>query len=183
MKRDYILLCPLFALAALFAACGRDGGKDKIKDTEEAPEVETVAQQVAIEKAEEPVPDQTVLAETTPRSPVAVAGVFDKETDEVVLKVAIHDGFHIYAIVDQTDPFITTTVSLELPEGVKADGNLIRPQMKGTANNTAYYVGNVEFRQKVTGDIGGVATWTIRFQCCDNSVCLTPETRTVKVVL
>lgn len=134
------------------------------------------------EKAEETAP-AAQLVETTRDNPVSMAGSFDKAKKEVVLTVKIHDGFHIYATVDQADPFVVTEVSLNLPEGVKADGDMVKPQVKGTSNATTYYEGTVEFRQKVSGNLAGTAKWTIKYQCCDNQICLTPTTRTIDVTL
>ncbi|MDE6810268.1 MAG: protein-disulfide reductase DsbD N-terminal domain-containing protein [Muribaculaceae bacterium] len=134
-----------------------------------------------IEKAAETTPARMV--ETTRDNPVAMAGSFDKAKNEIVLTMKIHEGFHIYATVDPSDPFVVTEISLTLPEGVKADGEMVKPQVKGTSNATSYYEGTVEFRQKVSGNIAGTAKWTVKFQCCDNQVCLTPETRMVDVTL
>ena len=36
---------------------------------------------------------------------------------EIVVRLKIHPGYHIYAYVAESDPFVTTQVELQLPEG------------------------------------------------------------------
>ena len=59
---------------------------------------------------------------------------------------------HTYARLDPADPYILTTIEMEYPAGVEADGDMIMPPFQPTSNATSYYVDTVEFRQPLKGN-------------------------------
>ena len=93
----------------------------------------------------------------------------------VTFRVKIHPGYHIYAAVADSDPYVVTTVEFRLPEGVKAVGDLQRPSAK-TYNSagTMIYEDTIEFRQEVSGT--GFITCILNFQCCNDQICMPPTT-------
>ena len=93
----------------------------------------------------------------------------------VTFRVKIHSGYHIYAAVADSDPYVVTTVEFRLPEGIKAVGDLQRPSAK-TYNNagTMIYEDTIEFRQEVSGT--GSVTCILNFQCCNDQICMPPTT-------
>ena len=101
--------------------------------------------------------------------------------DEITLYMKVHDGYHTYAVVDPEDPFIQTTVSFELPNGMSKVGKLQLPASQSTANSTAYYVGSGKFTQKVSGK--GDVKVKVRYQACNSNGCLRPTTKTLDVTV
>lgn len=59
-------------------------------------------------------------AATDDRNPVQMVAGLEKAANgnrEIVVRLKIHPGYHIYAYVAESDPFVTTQVELQLPEG------------------------------------------------------------------
>ena len=91
----------------------------------------------------------------------------------VSLRLRIHPGYHIYARVADSDPFVATTVEFRLPEGVEAVGEMQRPSGKVyNSAGTVVYEGEIEFRQEVSGQ--GTVTCAINYQCCNDQICMPP---------
>lgn len=134
------------------------------------------------EKAETPAPK--IKGATDKRNPVLIEGVLNKTEDggkELVITIKIHQGFHIYANVSDKDPFIPTDFKLELPEGVSKDGGMKMPAPKRLDNGeTTVYEGECVFRQRLTGNGAGKMRCTINYQCCDNTICLTPAVKVME---
>jgi hypothetical protein len=65
-------------------------------------------------------------AATDDTNAVSVAtGILEKGANkEVVVKVRIHPGYHIYAFVADVDPYIQTSLKITLPEGYTKVGDL-----------------------------------------------------------
>ncbi|WP_278945250.1 protein-disulfide reductase DsbD domain-containing protein, partial [Parabacteroides johnsonii] len=119
-------------------------------------------------------------------NPVVLTARIDTRADgkkEYVLTMKIHPGYHTYARLDPADPYILTTIEMEYPAGVEADGDMIMPPFQPTSNATSYYVDTVEFRQPLKGNGKGEIGAKIRYQACDHSECKLPVTTTVKVTL
>ena len=114
--------------------------------------------------------------ETDDRNPVrgtAYAESLPNGNRQIVLRVKIHPGYHIYARVADSDPFVATTVEFCLPEGVKAVGEMQRPSGKiYNSAGTVVYEGEIEFRQEVSGQ--GAVTCAINYQCCNDQICMPP---------
>lgn len=104
-------------------------------------------------------------------------------TRDIVITLSIHPGFHLYANVDEADPFIPTEIKLTLPEGVKAEGPMSYPSVTPSKNATTYYKGLCRFIQRISGTSDSEAICELNYQSCDNSVCLRPVSTTLKINL
>jgi len=101
---------------------------------------------------------------------------------EIVLRFKIHAGYHIYAQVAESDPFIPTTVDVKLPAGYQAVGKLRRSSFKGfNAQGTTVYEEEAVFRQEIAGSGSGEAICTVGYQCCDSKICMPPVEKELKV--
>lgn len=120
--------------------------------------------------------------ETDDKTPVLFSTTINKLSDgayEILLRVKIHNGYHIYANVSDTDPFIQTKIAFDLPVGYKLNGNMITPPFKTVSGSaTTLYEGDCIFKQKISGAGNGVVKCTINYQCCDNSICFPPVEKT-----
>lgn len=134
----------------------------------------------------EAVTAQNEVAETDRENPVAVTASVRSNADDtrdVVLTMVIHQGFHLYANLDQEDPFVPTTVTFRLPDGVEAVGEMRKPDMVPTANATTYYVGTCEFVQTVKGDSDKPIEIEVSYQSCDDAVCLRPVSLSIEIFI
>lgn len=115
---------------------------------------------------------------TDMQNPVQVAVGLNKAKpgkQEIVIRVKIHPGFHIYAYVADSDPFVPTTVEIIYPDGYQLVGELQRSSFKISGRGgTTIYENEVVFRQEIMGTGKGEITCTIGYQCCDDHVCMSP---------
>lgn len=152
------------------------------------------------EDPNEPTNDYSVLkaekADVKKSTPVE-AGVTDRDnpvalsaeivdsaddTKELVITMTVHDGFHTYATLDDEDPFIPTEITINLPEGCEKVGSMILPKTTPSSNATTYYTGTGQFRQKIKGG-KGTLTCSVRYQACDASMCMMPDTKNFELTL
>lgn len=116
---------------------------------------------------------------TTKDNPVAITARYDAAKHEIVIGQDIHEGFHTYAELGPDDPFILVEVNITLNGGEKV-GDLKTPVKSPFAGGAGkVYEGYGEFRQEVKGT--GEAVITFKYQACDASICLMPQTKTLKV--
>lgn len=103
---------------------------------------------------------------------------------DIVVRVNIYPGFHIYDIVSEQDPFIKNEYNIELEGNYEKVGDLKKPngQRLGTTG-TIVFTGDNIFRQTIKGSGPGKATFTIKYQACDDHACLMPAEKTVTVDL
>lgn len=132
------------------------------------------------EKALAPVKDKA-----TKEDPVAIStGVLTSGNEgELVIRMKIYPGYHIYSVVSDQDPYIETKYELQAEGGAKLVGELQKPA--GTlmaGSKSIIYEGEQVLRQKFTGK-HGVITVTITYQACDAHACLMPKTKTLKIEL
>lgn len=123
---------------------------------------------------------------TDEQNPVALkAGVVNNSdgTKDIELTMTVHPGYHTYAIVADSESFIPTEVTIEMPDGWQKVGELRLPSPSPSPTATTWYTGNCAFRQRVKGSGPGSAEITIRYQVCDESICLSPVTRTFSINL
>lgn len=134
--------------------------------------------------AKEETPAPKITGATDKRNPVLIEGALNKTEDggkELVITVKIHPGFHIYANVSDKDPFLPTDIKLELPEGIAKDGAMKLPSPQRLDNSdTTGYEGECVFRQRLTGNGAGKIRCTVNYQCCDNTICLTPAVKVME---
>ncbi len=131
-------------------------------------------------------PTDTPQAATDRQNPVAAKAELVRNPDgtrDIVITLNIHPGFHLYANVDESDPFIPTEIKLTLPDGVKADGPMSYPAVDPSKNATTYYKGLCRFIQRISGDSDSNAVCELTYQSCDNSVCMRPVNTTLNINL
>lgn len=128
----------------------------------------------------------SAMPATDRENPVAARAELVRNPDgtrDIVITLSIHPGFHLYANVDDDDPFIPTEISLSLPEGVKAEGPMSYPSVTPSKNATTYYKGLCRFIQRISGQSDSDAVCNLTYQSCDNSVCLRPVSTSIPVSL
>lgn len=115
---------------------------------------------------------------TSDKNPVYV----EMETEEaenahrwVVVKMNIHPGYHTYARVAATDPYMPTTLKFILPEGWEEVEELQVPSFKElNEDGTMIYEGEVVFRQEIKGKGKGEIKCMVEYQCCNDFICMPP---------
>lgn len=99
----------------------------------------------------------------------------DNGNKVVCIHMKIHPGYHTYAQVASTDPYIPTSLSLTLPEGWKEVNPLQLPSFKRfNEAGTSVYEDTVVFRQEIKGSGKGKVQCTLNYQCCDAHICFPP---------
>lgn len=100
---------------------------------------------------------------------------------DVVITMTVHDGFHTYATLAEDDPFIPTEVTIELPKGYEKVGDLRLPSPAPSATATTYYTGTGSFTQRIKGAGNGTVVCKVRYQACDETMCMPPVTKELNV--
>lgn len=127
----------------------------------------------------------TETAATDDRNPVVISADIEHLSGnrrQIVIKIKIHPGYHIYARVAKSDPFIATEVKIDLPEGIEPVGELQRSA--GRVYNqagTMVYEKEAIFRQEITGEAEVDLVCHVCYQYCDDTICMTPTEK--KIVL
>lgn len=126
-------------------------------------------------------------AATDDRNPVQMVAGLEKAANgnrEIVVRLKIHPGYHIYAYVAESDPFVTTQVELQLPEGWTIVGKPKLPSAKSyNKQGTTVYEDEAIFRYEISGSGQGEAKCTVSYQCCDAHICFPPIEKELKVML
>lgn len=124
--------------------------------------------------------------ETSHNNPVLASASISTDNwnkRRIVIKFKIHPGYHIYANVSGEDPYIPTSVSLSLPEGVKSgEWKMTRPGQFGKSGTTIYE-NEAEFSCPIDGHTSGPVTCTISYQVCDSHICMPPVKTDLKLVI
>lgn len=121
-----------------------------------------------------------IKGELSPQHPVAVSALVNdlgNGTKDVVVRMKMHTGFHVYGFVSDKDPYIVTTVDVVPPTGYALDGMLQKPanfRRLGTSG-TLIYEDDVLFHQHLKGTGTGRVTVKVRYQACDEHACLMPQ--------
>ena len=116
-------------------------------------------------------------------NPVQLAAVVETSGDEktLVVKMKIHPGYHIYAVVSDKDPYIANTYDISVSEGAALAGELQKPAGRLlNSTGTVVYEGEQIFRQKFRGGDNGTVKFTVTYQACDNHSCLMPMSKTIE---
>ena len=120
---------------------------------------------------------------TSADNPVQLAAAIESEGDEktLIVKMKIHPGYHIYAVVSDKDPYIENTYDISFEGDGKLCGELQKPAGRLlNSTGTVVFEGEQVFRQKFTAKDNGTVSFTINYQACDNHSCLQPMSKTVK---
>lgn len=128
---------------------------------------------------------ETAEEQTSDANPVAVTAsvrVADGKR-ELVVRFKIHPGYHIYADVAPSDPYIPTEIQLELPEGVSAGSWKASQPGKFGETGTTIYESSSEYTCPLEGNGRGKLKCTISYQCCDTHVCMPPVNKELEVNL
>lgn len=117
-------------------------------------------------------------------NPVLISGVVNDLPDgdkELVIRVKMHNGFHIYGFVSDQDPYIATTFDIQTEGDWKKVGDLQIPAFRALGSTgTTIYEGDVMFRQRLKGSGKGKVTCTVNYQTCDEHACLPPRDVTLE---
>jgi hypothetical protein len=101
---------------------------------------------------------------------------------EVFVKFKIHPEHYIYSHVADSDPYVVTTVDIEVPQGFTAVGDLRRPTaIPYNQKGTTIYKDEVVFSQEIKGIKLTLVRATVTYQCCDGTICHPPETKTLVI--
>ena len=126
-----------------------------------------------------------ISGETGHQNPVLASAIVKSSADgqkEVVLRVKIHPGYHIYGKVSDQDPYIPTEIKVETTGNWHNDGSLQLPVAKPlNQTGTTIYEDDVVFRQRIIGSGEGSAKVTISWQCCDDHICMPPQEKTFSI--
>ncbi len=127
------------------------------------------------------VPDQKmpeITAATNRDNPVLLSGVVNNLPNgdkELVIRMKMHEGFHVYGFVSDADPYIATTFDIQTEGNWKKVGELKIPAFRNLGSTgTTIYEGDVLFRQRLKGSGNGKVTCTVNYQTCDEHACLPP---------
>lgn len=133
------------------------------------------------------VPEQKtpeISGDTNRDNPVLISGVVNDLPNgdkELVIRVKMHNGFHIYGFVSDQDPYIATTFDIQTEGDWKKVGELQIPSFKNLGSTgTTIYEGDVMFRQRLKGSGKGKVTCTVIYQTCDEHACLPPRDVTLE---
>lgn len=135
------------------------------------------------EKSKQPEIQQTQSDETDERNPVKVSAAMEELPNgnhQIVVRLKIHKGFHIYTHVAQGEPFLATKIEFKLPSNVRIVGDLRLPAGKAYSSaGTLICEDEAIFRQEIMGM--GVITCSVTYQCCNDQICMPPVEQVLTV--
>lgn len=120
-----------------------------------------------------------IQGQTDRQNPVLVSGMVNDLADgskELLIRMVMHPGYHVYGYVSEQDPYIPTTFKIQPSDGWQVDGDMKLPPftMLGSTGTTIYS-DDVIFRQHLKGNGKGKLEVTVNFQTCDEHACLPPK--------
>lgn len=123
------------------------------------------------------------IEEPTELDPVSVGAALvssSKNVKKVIIKARILEGYHIYAYVPPSDPYIKSKVGIDVPNGAKLvdDMETPIPNVYPGKSNLLIYKNEIEFKQNITvnnsiEDNATITCW-LYYQCCNANLCLPP---------
>lgn len=124
--------------------------------------------------------------ETSDANPVVTsARIINPNTEKPMLEIRfkIHPGYHIYAHVSDEDPYIATTVSIELPEGLTAgDWAITRPGQFGESGTTIHE-DEATYTCPIIGHGSGAVKCKVSYQVCDTHICMPPASKELNLTI
>jgi len=110
----------------------------------------------------------------------------DKSQLAIVMKVNLLKGWHIYAYVPETQPYIASELKLTLPDGITAISKWKKPYNSPYEKGIFIYEGNfvfVQYCSVANYKKGDVISSGLYYQTCDIHKCFPPETKTEQLQL
>jgi DsbC/DsbD-like thiol-disulfide interchange protein len=127
-----------------------------------------------------PVPDES--------DPVTLNAqcVNDRDSIAIIVKVTIAPGWHIYAYVPSSQPYIAIDQILQLPENIKATGEWVKTEAETSSDDPGVLVYENEAvfihkAVKLSQGSTGVIRAGLYFQTCNLRQCLPPKERTFEL--
>lgn len=107
------------------------------------------------------------------------------DTVDLILRFETAPSWHIYAVGSSTGPGVATNVTLDLPEGIEADGGWSYPESSFSTDGQRIYAGSFEFRQRLRIKPGATlgpfeVACKLAYQACDPRSCRAPTKQTLK---
>lgn len=99
----------------------------------------------------------------------------------LVVKFKIHPGYHIYADVAEDDPYIPTTVNIELPEGMTSGKWKASQPGRFGDSGTTIYENEAEYACQLDGNSSGPIKCTVSYQVCDSHICMPPAKKELNI--
>jgi hypothetical protein len=115
-----------------------------------------------------------------------VRSIVEGDSIGIVMKVALAPGWHIYAYVPPTLPYIPIDQILQLPENVKGAGEWKKTEPQGSAEDPGVlmYENEAVFTRKAVklsrGETGVIKAG-LYYQTCNLRQCLPPREKTFDV--
>jgi hypothetical protein len=127
------------------------------------------------------------VAEPSAHEPVTVAmkadhaGMNPGETFQLVVRVRIAEGHHIYGPTPKSKTFTGTSVSLDLPAGVEAVSDWSQPAAVQAPDGELIYTNSISFsRSFKTSTAAGSGPISLKgglhYQVCNDQLCWPPKT-------
>ena len=131
---------------------------------------------------------QMVCPKPDENNPVTLdaQSVSEKDSIAVIVKVAMAPGWHIYAYVPDTQPYIPIDQILQLPENMKSVGEWIKtePETSSDDPGVLIYKDEAVFIHKVVKSSkrnAGVIKAGLYYQTCNLRQCLPPREKTFEL--
>lgn len=100
----------------------------------------------------------------------------DKSQLAIILKTSINPGWHIYALVPDTEPYVATEAQFTVPEGFLKYNEIEVSRSKPYENGVYIYEDQAYFIQycKVEKPDKGIVNAGLYYQVCDARKCFPP---------
>jgi hypothetical protein len=131
---------------------------------------------------------QLTCVQPDEKNPVTLNAQLVTEGDSlaIIVKATIAPGWHIYAYVPQTEPYIMIDPILKLPENIKAIGEWKKtePEASSIDKGVLIYENEAVFIHKavkLTNAPGGLIKTGLYYQTCNLRQCLPPDEKTFEL--
>jgi len=137
---------------------------------------ESIPASVEIPAAEPSAHEPVTAAMKADPAPVKAGNTF-----QLLVRIRIADGHHIYGANPKSKTFTGTSVSLELPDGIESVADWTAPTPSVAPDGEPVYTNSVTFSRtlKLNGAAASGALslkGELRFQVCDDQLCWPPKT-------
>ena len=99
---------------------------------------------------------------------------------ELSIQLDIEPDWHVYATVPKGSPLRVTRIKLNLPDGVEAVGDWVKPQSQPSLKdlNSTIYMGSATFVRRLKAAVaskGETIDVEVDYQVCNQQFCLPPK--------